>query len=51
MSYNIQHTTENQPLKGPALGSADKYTTLLPLAWLIKPVFNLKIFPYEAIFC
>ena len=32
MLHNIQHTSGNPPLKGPALGSADKYTTLLPLA-------------------
>ena len=33
MLQNIQHTSGNWPLKGPALGSAgDKYTTLLPLA-------------------
>ena len=29
---NIQHTSGNRPLKGPPLGSADKYTTLLQLA-------------------
>ena len=29
---NIQHTSGNRPLKGPLLGSADKYTTLLQLA-------------------
>ena len=51
MLCNIQHTSGNQPLKGPALGSADKYTTLLPLAWLIKPVFHLRIFLYKATFC
>ena len=39
---NIQHTSGNRPLKGPALGSADKYTTLP-----IKPVFYLRIFSYE----
>ena len=38
------------PLKGATLGSADKYTTLLPLAWPIKPVFHLHIFSYEATF-
>ena len=32
MLRNIQHTSGNRPLKGPALESADKYTTLLPLA-------------------
>ena len=32
------------PNKGPALGSADKYTTLLSLAWPIKPGFLLPIF-------
>ena len=47
---NIQHTSGHQPLKGPALGSADKYTALFPLAWLIKPVFHLQIFSYEAPF-
>ena len=41
---NIQHTSGNRPLKGPALGSADKYTSLLPLAWPIKPVFHLQFF-------
>ena len=40
----IQHVTGNRPLKGPALRSADKCTTLLQLAWLIKPVFHLRIF-------
>ena len=30
---NIQHTSGNRPLKEPSLGSADKHTTLLPLAW------------------
>ena len=30
--HNIQYTSGIQPLKGPALGSADKYTTLLLLA-------------------
>ena len=34
----------------PALGSADKYTTLLPLAWLIKPVLHLRFFSYEVTF-
>ena len=33
-----------RPLKWSALGSTDKYTTLLPLAWLIKPVFHQRIF-------
>ena len=51
MLRNIQHTSGNQPLKGPTLGSADKYTTLLPLAWLIKLVFHLQFFLYEATFC
>ena len=41
---NIQHTSGNRSLKGPALRSADKYTTLLPLAWPINPVFHLRIF-------
>ena len=49
--HNIQHTSGNRPLKGPALGSAHKYTTLLPLAWPIKPVFHLQIFSYETTFC
>ena len=40
-----------RPLKWPVLGSADKYTTLLPLAWPIKPVFHLRMFLYEAAFC
>ena len=48
---NIQHTSGNRPSgKGPTLGSANKYTTLLPLAWLIKPVFHLRIFSFEATF-
>ena len=38
MSHDAQHTSENWPLKGATLVSANKYTTLLPLAWLIKPV-------------
>ena len=41
---NIQHARGNRSLKGPTLGSADKYTTLLPLASPIKPVFHLRIF-------
>ena len=49
--HNIQHTIGNWSLKWPALGSVDKYTTLLPLAWPIKPVFYLQIFSYEATFC
>ena len=48
---NIQHTSGNLPLKEPPLGSADKYTILLPLAWPIKPVFHLRIFLYEVTFC
>ena len=50
---NIQHASGNQPLKEPALGSGDKYTTLLPLAWTIKLVFHfgLRVFSYEATFC
>ena len=48
---NIKHTSGNRRLKGPALGSADKYTTLLPLAWSIKPVIHLRVFLYEATFC
>ena len=36
--------------KRPKLGLADKYTTLIPLAWLIKPVFHLQIFSFEATF-
>ena len=51
MLCNIQHTSGNQPLKGPTSGSANKYTTLLLLAWPIKPVFHLKCFLYEATFC
>ena len=35
--HNIQHASGNRPLKQPALGSADKCTTFLPLAWSIKP--------------
>ena len=44
MLHNIQHASGNWP----ALGSNDKYTTLLPLAWLIEPVFHLQIFLNEA---
>ena len=33
MEHNVQRKSGNQPLKGPALGSADKYNTLLLLAW------------------
>ena len=47
---NIQHTSGNQPLKGPRLGSSDKYTTLLLLALLIKPVFHLQMSLPEATF-
>ena len=47
MLHNIQHTSEMWPLNGPALRSADKYTTLLLLAWLIKPIFDLQIFHEE----
>ena len=47
---NIQYTSRNRPLKEPALGSADKYATLFPSAWPIKPVFHLRIFSYEATF-
>ena len=50
MLHNIQHTSGNWPLKGPALGSNDIYTTLLPLARLIEPVFHLQIFLNEATF-
>ena len=39
MLRNVQHTSGNWPLKRPALGSADKYTTLLSLAWPIKRLF------------
>ena len=42
--HNIQHIIGNRPLKGPTLGSADKYTTLLLLALPIKLVFHLQIF-------
>ena len=38
---NIQYTSGNRTLKGLALGSADKCTTLLPSPWPIKPVFRL----------
>ena len=41
---NIQHASGNRTLKGHALGSADKYTTLLPLAWPIKPVSTEEFF-------
>ena len=37
-------TSGNGSFKGSALGSAYKYTTLLPLAWPIKLVFHLQIF-------
>ena len=47
---SIQHTIGNQPLKWPALGSADKYTTLLPLVWSIKPVFHLEFFRKKRFF-
>ena len=50
MLCNVQHKSGNRPLKGPALGSAGKYSTLLPLAWLIKPVLHLRIFSYEVTF-
>ena len=50
MLRNIRHTSGNWPLKGPALGPANKYTTLLLLTWPIKPVFHLRIFPCEATF-
>ena len=38
---NIQHTSGNWPLKGPASGLADKYTTFFSLAWPIKPIYYL----------
>ena len=44
MLCNIQHTSRNWPLKGHALGSTDKYTTLLPLACSIKLVLHLQFF-------
>ena len=47
---SIQHTIGNQPLKWPTLGSADKYTTLLPLVWPIKPVFHLEFFRKKRVF-
>ena len=50
MLRSIQHTIGNQPLKWPALGSADKYTTLLPLVWRIKPVFHLEFFRKKRVF-
>ena len=50
MLRKIQHTSGNRPLKGP-LGSTDKYITLLPLAWPIKPIFHFRIFSYETNFC
>ena len=46
--HNIQHTSRNRSLKGPILGSADKCTTLLLLAWPIEPVFYLQFFLYKA---
>ena len=50
MLRNVHHTSGNRPLKGPALGPTDKYTTLLPLAWPIKPVFHLRIFCTKPLF-
>ena len=50
MLCNIQYTSGNQSLKGPAIGSDDKYTTLLLLAWSNKPVFQLLSFSYKAKF-
>ena len=47
---NIQRTSRNRPLKGPTLGSADKYTTLLPLAWPIKSGFSLANFFVQSYF-
>ena len=47
MLRNIQHTGGNRPLKGAALGSADKYITLLLLARPNKPIFDLQIFSYN----
>ena len=47
---NIQHTSGNRPLKEPGLGSADKYTSLLPSAWSIKPVFQLQFFRMKQLF-
>ena len=41
MLRNTQDTNKSRPLTWPELGSADKYTTLLLSAWLIKPVFHL----------
>ena len=48
--HNIQHTSGNWLLKGQALGSADIYTALLQLAWLIKLVFHLQFFCTKQIF-
>ena len=47
---NIQHENGNWPLEGSALGSVDKDTTLLSLAWLIKAVFPFQFFSYKATF-
>ena len=47
MLRNIQNTGGNRPLKGAALGSADKYITLLLLARPNKPIFDLQIFSYN----
>ena len=44
---NIHHASANRTLKGPVLGPADKYTTLLPLTWPIKPFFHFRIFRKE----
>ena len=47
---NIQYRSGNRSLKGPAFGSADKYTTLLSLAWLIKLIFHLRILLHDMTF-
>ena len=47
---NIKHTSRNWPLKGHALGSADKCTTLLPLARLIKLFSTCEFFRTKRLF-
>ena len=40
----------NWSVKGPMLGSADKYASLLLLALPVKPVFHLQFFLNKATF-
>ena len=47
---NIQHTITNRPVKGLTLGSTDKCTTLLLLAWPISQFSTCKCFHTKQLF-